>query len=92
MKITSKIDSHTATDVKLEMEFHMINIMYAELPMRTQREKTTFSCKDDCKLTKHKRHWTYSPLRLQYDLCRTNLGYISLIGFGTSQMGRISYI
>ena len=29
------------------MEFHMISITYAALPMRTQTEKTTFSCKDD---------------------------------------------
>ena len=32
---------------KPEMELHMINIMYAALPMREQTEKTTFSCKDD---------------------------------------------
>jgi len=31
--------------------------------MRAQTEKTTFSCKDDCTLTKHTRHWTYSALR-----------------------------
>ena len=36
------------------------------------RATTTFSCKDDCILTKHTRRWTYSPLRLQYDLCRTS--------------------
>ena len=54
---------------KPEMEFHMINMMYAALPMRAT---TTFSCKDDCILTKHTRRWTYSPLRLQYDLCRTS--------------------
>ena len=35
------------------MEFHMINITYAALHMRAQTEKTTFSCKDDCTLTKH---------------------------------------
>ena len=29
------------------MEFHMINIMYAALPIRAPTEKTTFSCKDD---------------------------------------------
>ena len=55
------------------MEFHVINMMYTALPMRTQTEKTTFSCKDDCILTKHTWCWTYSPLRLQYDLCRTSL-------------------
>ena len=35
---------------KPEMEVHMINIIYAALPMCAQTEKTTFSCKDDyCK-------------------------------------------
>ena len=29
------------------LELHMINIIYAALPMREQTEKTTFSCKDD---------------------------------------------
>ena len=38
------------------------------LPMRAQTEKTTFSCKDDCTLTKHTWHWTYSAL--QYFLSR----------------------
>ena len=28
------------------IEFHMINIIYAALPMHAQTEKTTFSCKD----------------------------------------------
>ena len=32
---------------KTEMELHMINIIYAALPMREQTEKTTLSCKDD---------------------------------------------
>ena len=45
------------------MEFHMINITYAALHMCAQTEKTTFSCKDDCTLTKHTRRWTYSALR-----------------------------
>ena len=31
---------------KPEMELHMINIIYAALPMRAQTEKTTFLCKD----------------------------------------------
>ena len=32
------------------MEFHMLNVMYAALPMCAQTEKATFSCKDDyCK-------------------------------------------
>ena len=30
----------------------MINITYAALHMRAQTEKTTFSCKDDCTLTR----------------------------------------
>ena len=54
------------------MEFHMINMMYATLPMCAQTEKTIFSCKDDCLLTKRTRCWTYSALRLHYDLCRTS--------------------
>ena len=31
--------------------------------VRAETEKTTFSCKDDCTLTKHTRRWTYSALR-----------------------------
>ena len=50
------------------MEFHMINIIYAALPMRAQTEKTTFSRKDNCSLTKRTRRWTYSALR--YFLCQ----------------------
>ena len=35
---------------KPEIDFHIINIIYAALPMHAQIEKTTFSCKDDyCK-------------------------------------------
>ena len=52
-----------------EMDFNIINMMYAALPRHTQTEKTTLSCKDDCILTKNTRRWTYSLLRLQYDLC-----------------------
>ena len=48
---------------KPELEFHMINMIYAALSMRTQTEKTTLSCKDNCTLTKHTRRWTYSALR-----------------------------
>ena len=44
-----------------EMEFHMLNIIYAALPMCAQTEKTTFSYKDNCTLTKHTRCWTYTP-------------------------------
>ena len=44
------------------MEFHMINIIYAALPICAQTEKTTFSCKDNCKQTKHIWCWTYSTL------------------------------
>ena len=47
---------------KPEMEFHMINITYVALHMHAQTEKTTFSCKDDCTLTKRTRRWTYIPL------------------------------
>ena len=32
---------------KLEMELHMIGMIYAALLMREQTEKTTFSCRDD---------------------------------------------
>ena len=32
---------------KPEMEFHMIDIIYAALPMGAQTEKTTFACKGD---------------------------------------------
>ena len=51
--MTSHLDSHTITDVKsdilsgVQMEFHMIDIIYAASPMGAQTEKTTFSCKDD---------------------------------------------
>ena len=38
---------------KTEMKLHMINIIYAALPMREQTEKTTFSCKDDSCKTLH---------------------------------------
>ena len=48
---------------KPEMEFHMMNIIYAALSISAQAKKTTFSCKDDCTLTKHKWCWTYSALR-----------------------------
>ena len=58
---------------KPEMEFKIMNMMYAALPRYAQTEKTTFSCKEDCILTKHTRRWIYSPLRPQYDLCRTSL-------------------
>ena len=35
---------------KPEIEFHIMNIMYAELHMRTHTENTSFSCKDNwCK-------------------------------------------
>ena len=32
---------------KLEMEFHMIDVIYAALPIRAQKEKMTFSWKND---------------------------------------------
>ena len=58
----SHLDSHTTTDVKPEMlsvdqtgnAIPHENIIYEEVPMRTQTEKTTFSCKDDSTLTKRK--------------------------------------
>ena len=55
---------------KPEMEFHMIYMIYAALPMHAQTEKTTFSCKDDCTLMKHTRRWTYSASRyFWYFIC-----------------------
>ena len=51
------------------MEFHMINIIYAALSIRAQTEKTTFSCKDDCTLTKHTWRWTYSAKDFEIPLC-----------------------
>ena len=50
---------------KPEMEFHMINIIYATLPMYEQREKMIFiTYKDDSTLTKHTRCWTYNIFQL----------------------------
>ena len=62
--MTSHCDSQTTTDIKSEMisGIKTGNRIYAALPMRTQREKTTFSCKDDCTFTKHTQRWTYSAL------------------------------
>ena len=37
----------------------MINIIYVALSIRAQTEKTTFSCKNDCTLTKHTQYVTY---------------------------------
>ena len=40
-------NSHTTADVKPDiMEFHVINIIYAALPMCTEIEKMIFSRKD----------------------------------------------
>ena len=47
----------------------MINIMYAALSIRVQTEKTTFSCKDDCTLTKHTGRWTYPARDYEIPLC-----------------------
>ena len=58
-------------DSKPEMEFHMINIIYAEFSIRAQTEKTTFSCKDDCTLTKHTGRWTFSAKDFKILLCHT---------------------
>ena len=57
---------------KPEMEFHMINMLYAVLPLRARTEKTTFSCKDNCILTKHTRHLTYP-------LCASNTTFVVLV-------------
>ena len=53
----------------LEMEFHMINIIYAALSIRAQTEKTTFSCKDDCTLMKTTRGWKYYARDFEILLC-----------------------
>ena len=54
-----------------EMEFHMMNIIYAALSISAQTEKTTFSCKDDCTLTKHTGPCTYSARDFEIPLCHT---------------------
>ena len=51
------------------MEFDMMNIIYAALSISAQTEKTTFSCKDDCTLTKHTGHRTYSARDFEIPLC-----------------------
>ena len=56
------------------MEFHMINIIYAALPMRAQTEKTTFSRKDDYTLKKHTWGWTYSGLQYLFYVYSVSLG------------------
>ena len=56
---------------KPEMEFHMINIIYGALSISAQTEKTTFSCKDDCTLTKPTGRWTYSAKDFEIPLCHT---------------------
>ena len=40
----------------------MINMIYVALPMHAKTEKTIFSYKDDCTLTKHTQCWTYNCL------------------------------
>ena len=77
--MTSHCDSHTTTDVKpeiipglkQEMEFHMINVIYAALPKHTQTEKTTFSLKEDCTLTNHTWCWTYSSRDFKIPFCHS---------------------
>ena len=59
---------------KPEMDFHMINIIYAALPMRAQTEKTTFSCKDDYTFKKQTWGWTYSALQYLFYLYSVSLG------------------
>ena len=61
------------------MEFHMKNITYAALHMRAQTKKRTFSCKDDCTLTKHTRRWTYSAL--PYFYLRSSFFFLECINF-----------
>ena len=76
--MTSHLFGHTTTDVKPgicyqvskpEMEFHMIDIIYVALSIGAQTEKTTFSCKDDCTMTRHTRCWTYSARDVEIPLC-----------------------
>ena len=50
----------------------MINMIYAALSIHAQTEKTTFSCKDDCLLTKHTWCWTYSARDFEIPLCHTS--------------------
>ena len=59
---------------KPEMEFHMMNTMYAALPMHAQTEKMTFSCKDDYTLKKSSWCWTYSALQYLFYLYSVSLG------------------
>ena len=54
---------------KPEMELHMENIMYTALLTHAQTEKTTFSCKDDCTLTKHTWRCTYYSRDFAIPLC-----------------------
>ena len=37
--ITSNLNSHTTTDIKPEMEFHMINVVYVALPSCVPKQK-----------------------------------------------------
>ena len=63
---------------KPEMELGMINVIYAVLPMCAQTEKITFSCKDNCILTKHTRRWIYYS-GLRYFLSRSNLRCLQVL-------------
>ena len=47
----------------------MMNIIYAALSISAQAKKTTFSCKDDCTLTKHTGRWKYSAKNFEIPLC-----------------------
>ena len=51
------------------MEFHIIDMIYAALSICAQADKTIFSCKDDCTLTKHTGRWTYSARDFEIPLC-----------------------
>ena len=59
----------TTTDVKPELEFHKMNEIYAALSIHAQTEKTTFSCKDACILTKYTQRWTYTARDFEIPLC-----------------------
>ena len=98
--MTSHLDSHTTTDVKPEMipgvqtgngiphdkyNIHGIANVY-------KKQTKTYLCKDNCKLTKHTRRWTYSALRyfflvlefcckqLDFEFQSTN--FINIVGLG----------
>ena len=66
----------------------MINITHAALHMRTQ----TFSCKDDCTLTKHTRRWTYSALWYFFIRNQTRLHNLSSAQMSPSLLKMVYYL